>query len=84
MAAPAREPAAAEILSNERLRQALAVRDWLLGEAREIRDPNVILEGLCLKLATPACGRSGRQRDRVAPCRARRQCPRLGARRPRA
>ena len=40
----------AEILSNERLRQALAVRDWLLGEAREIRDPNVILEGLCLKL----------------------------------
>ena len=38
------------ILSNERLRQALAVRDWLLGEAREISDPNVIIEGLCLKL----------------------------------
>ncbi|MGC2409902.1 MAG: adenylate/guanylate cyclase domain-containing protein, partial [Methyloceanibacter sp.] len=38
------------ILSNERLRQALAVRDWLLGEAREIGDPNIIIEGLCLKL----------------------------------
>jgi len=38
------------ILSNERLRQALAVRDWLLGEAREISDPNIIIEGLCLKL----------------------------------
>ena len=38
------------ILGNERLRQALAVRDWLVGEAREITDPNVILEGLCLKL----------------------------------
>jgi adenylate cyclase len=38
------------ILSNERLRQALAVRDWLLGEARQISDPNVIIEGLCLKL----------------------------------
>jgi adenylate cyclase len=37
-------------LSNERLRQALAVRDWLLGEAHEISDPNIILEGLCLKL----------------------------------
>ena len=54
MAGPLREPAATEILSNERLRQALAVRDWLLGEAREIRDPNIILEGLCLKSATPA------------------------------
>jgi adenylate cyclase len=40
----------ATILANERLRQALAVRDWLLGEAREISDPNVIVEGLCLKL----------------------------------
>jgi adenylate cyclase len=40
----------ATILTNERLRQALAVRDWLLGEAREISDPNVIVEGLCLKL----------------------------------
>ena len=38
------------VLSNERLRQTLAVRDWLLGEAREISDPNVIIEGLCLKL----------------------------------
>lgn len=37
-------------LSNERLRQTLAVRDWLLGEAYEISDPNVIIEGLCLKL----------------------------------
>lgn len=40
----------AKTLSNERLRQSLAVRDWLLGEAHEISDPNVILEGLCLKL----------------------------------
>jgi adenylate cyclase len=40
----------ATLLSNERLRQALAVRDWLVGEAREISDPNVIIEGLCLKL----------------------------------
>jgi hypothetical protein len=32
----------ATILSNERLRQALAVRDWLVGEEREISDPNVI------------------------------------------
>jgi adenylate cyclase len=40
----------ATILSDERLRQSLAVRDWLLGEAREISDPNVIIEGLCLRL----------------------------------
>ncbi len=40
----------ATILSDERLRQALSVRDWLLGDAREIGDPNVIIEGLCLKL----------------------------------
>jgi adenylate cyclase len=40
----------ATILSNERLHQALAVRDWLVGDAREISDPNIILEGLCLKL----------------------------------
>lgn len=46
---PSQRPGA-EVLSHERLRQALIVRDWLLGEAREIRDPNVILEGLCLKL----------------------------------
>ena len=50
MAAGFSDRAPAEILSHERLRQALAVRDWLLGEAREIRDPNVILEGLSLKL----------------------------------
>jgi adenylate cyclase len=37
-------------ITDERLRQVLALRDWLLGEAHEIRDPNVILEGLCLKL----------------------------------
>jgi adenylate cyclase len=37
-------------LHDERLRQVLALRDWLLGEAHEIKDPNVILEGLCLKL----------------------------------
>jgi adenylate cyclase len=50
MASTSFDRAPAEILSHERLRQALAVRDWLLGEAREIRDPNVILEGLSLKL----------------------------------
>ncbi len=38
------------IVSNERLRLALAVRDWILGEAREIGDPNIILEGVSLKL----------------------------------
>ncbi|MCJ7597459.1 MAG: adenylate/guanylate cyclase domain-containing protein [Methyloceanibacter sp.] len=38
------------ILSNERLRLTLAVRDWLVGEARDIADPNVIIEGLSLKL----------------------------------
>lgn len=37
-------------LPHRRLRQAVAIRDWLLGEAREIRDANIILEGLCLKL----------------------------------
>ena len=46
MAAPSPEQATTDVLSNERLRRALTVRDWLLGEAREIRDPNVILEGL--------------------------------------
>ncbi len=40
----------ATILSNERLRLSLAVRDWILGEAREIGDPNIILEGVSLKL----------------------------------
>ncbi len=40
----------AAILSNERLRLTLAVRDWLVGEARDIVDPNVIIEGLSLKL----------------------------------
>ena len=42
------DPAAT--LSNERLRLALAVRDWLVGEARDVSDPNVILEGLSLRL----------------------------------
>ncbi len=42
------DPAA--VLSNERLRLTLAVRDWLVGEARDIADPNVIIEGLALKL----------------------------------
>jgi len=37
-------------LSNERLRLSLAVRDWILGEAREIGDPNIILEGVSLML----------------------------------
>jgi hypothetical protein len=40
----------AAILPNERLRLTLAVRDWLVGEARDIADPNVIIEGLSLKL----------------------------------
>ncbi len=42
------DPAAT--LSNERLRLTLAVRDWLVGEARDVSDPNVILEGLSLRL----------------------------------
>ena len=37
-------------LPPERFANAVAIRDWLLGEARGIQDPNVILEGLCLKL----------------------------------
>jgi adenylate cyclase len=48
MALSAPEPAT--ILSNERLRQSLAVRDWLLGEAREIGDHNIILEVVSLML----------------------------------
>jgi adenylate cyclase len=40
----------ATILTDERLRLSLAVRDWILGEAREIGDPNIILEGVSLKL----------------------------------
>jgi len=40
----------AATLSNERLRLTLAVRDWLVGEAHDISDPNVIIESLCLKL----------------------------------
>ena len=40
----------AAMLSTERLRLTLAVRDWLVGEARDIADPNVIIEGLSLKL----------------------------------
>ena len=41
---------AATILTDERLRLSLAVRDWILGEAREIGDPNIILEGVSLML----------------------------------
>jgi adenylate cyclase len=37
-------------LSNERLRLSLAVRDWILGEAREIGDPNIILADVSLML----------------------------------
>jgi adenylate cyclase len=48
MVDPAPEPVT--ILSNERLRQSLAVRDWLLGEAREVADPNIILEVVSLML----------------------------------
>jgi adenylate cyclase len=40
----------AATLSDERLRLCLALRDWLVGEARDIGDPNVIIEGVCLKL----------------------------------
>jgi adenylate cyclase len=47
---PFAEPDPTKLLSNGRLRQAIAVRDWLLGEARTIRDPNIILEGLALRL----------------------------------
>jgi hypothetical protein len=28
----------------------LAIRDWILGEAREIGDPNIILEGISLMM----------------------------------
>jgi adenylate cyclase len=38
------------VLSDERLRASLAIRDWILGEAREIGDPNIILEGDSLML----------------------------------
>src|SRR5690242_21442934 len=38
------------VLSNERLRASLAIRDWILGEAREIGDPNIILEGVSLMM----------------------------------
>ena len=37
-------------LSDERLRLTVALRDWLVGEAHDISDPNVIVEGLCLRL----------------------------------
>ncbi len=37
-------------LPEDRFRKAVSIRDWLLGEARLIRDPNVTVEGLCLKL----------------------------------
>jgi adenylate cyclase len=38
------------VLSNERLCASLAIRDWILGEAREIGDPNIILEGISLMM----------------------------------
>jgi adenylate cyclase len=44
------QPSPTTILSDERMRLSLAVRDWLLGEAREIGDPNIILEGVSLML----------------------------------
>ena len=37
-------------LPDDRFRRAVAISDWLLGEARSIRDPNIILEGLCMWL----------------------------------
>jgi adenylate cyclase len=40
----------AATLSDERLHLSLVLRDWMVGEARDIGDPNVIIEGLCLKL----------------------------------
>jgi len=48
MVTPLPEPATS--LSDERMRLSLAIRDWLLGEAREIGDPNIILEGVSLML----------------------------------
>ena len=36
-------------LPDARFRKAVAIRDWLLGDARTL-DPNVILDGLCNKL----------------------------------
>src|ERR1700745_3426857 len=38
------------MLSDERLRLTVALRDWLVGEAHDISDPNLIIEGLCLRL----------------------------------
>src|SRR6478735_1442538 len=35
---------------QRRLRALLAIRDWILGEAREIGDPNIILEGVSLMM----------------------------------
>ena len=43
-------PGGAGRLPDARFRKAVGIRDWLLGEARLIRDANVIVEGLCLKL----------------------------------
>jgi hypothetical protein len=50
MADSAPEPTT--ILSNERLRQALAVRDWLLGEAREVAEDRAIAQGVVVEGAT--------------------------------
>jgi adenylate cyclase len=48
-ARPIRHDASAA-LPEDRLRAVAAICDWLLGEARAILDPDIILEGLCLKL----------------------------------
>jgi hypothetical protein len=48
MTQPPSAPSAA--LPEDRLRAVAAICDWLLGEARAILDPDIILEGLCLKL----------------------------------
>ncbi len=61
------------------------MRDWLLGEARAVGDPNIILGG-----GLPHAARRGRsdrpddQRGRAEARRARGQCPRLGVRQFRA
>src|SRR4029078_9031034 len=41
-------------LSNERLRLSLAIRDWILGEAREIGDPNILPEAAARMLRDAA------------------------------
>ena len=56
----------AATLSNERLRLTLAVRDWLVGEAHDISDPNVIIESsLPEAQRRRRADRPGGQRGRV-------------------